>query len=221
MQRFIIAAVLISGILLAANSCKDVGSEPPKTQAPPPQPVILTDSLILIPGTTATAHIAGGTSPYVIVSQSDTNVAVASIAGDSLKVLARALGSSDIIIEDSSSPRLSDTITVSVTAPVSFSSQVQPIFTNNCVNAGCHPGSGAPFSLLASVSYINLVGITATTGSCAGGVRVEPGNTEASVLLKRLEGASCGSQMPFGLTPLSSADIQLIRDWIGHGASNN
>lgn len=221
MQRFIVAAVLISGILLAVNSCKDMGSEVPRTQSPSPQPVTLTqDSLILIPGTTAAARISGGTSPYVIVSQSDTTVAVASIVGDSLKVLARALGSSTIIIEDSGTPRSSATVTVSVTVPVSFSSQVQRIFTNNCVN-GCHPGSGAPFPLLASVSYNNLVGVTATTGSCVGSKRVEPGSADASVLMKRLEGASCGSRMPYGLTPLSSADIQLIRDWINQGASNN
>jgi hypothetical protein len=115
---------------------------------------------------------------------------------------------------------LSATISVSVTERISFSAQVQPIFTSSCVNAGCHPGGGAPFPLLAAVSYNNLVGINATAGPCAGGKRVQPSNADASALTKRLDG-TCGSQMPLGGNPLPSTQRQLIRDWINQGARNN
>ena len=114
----------------------------------------------------------------------------------------------------------SDTVNVSVSSqPVLFLTQVQPIFTTNCVNAGCHPGGGAPFSLQAN-AYSNLVNITATNGPCAGDKRVLPSNADASALIKRLDG-NCGLQMPLGLAPLPSAQRQLIRDWINQGARNN
>ena len=104
---------------------------------------------------------------------------------------------------------------------VSFSTQMQPIFTTNCTNRGCHPGNGAPFSLLASVSYANLVNVTATV-PCPGVTipRVKPFSPDSSALVRRLAG-TCGLQMPLGFSPLSASDQALIRDWITQGALNN
>ncbi|MBM2839585.1 MAG: Tryptophan synthase alpha chain [Bacteroidetes bacterium] len=174
----------------------------------------------LLVGDSASTTISGGTPPYSFVSKGDTTKAVPSILGASLKIHALAAGSSSIVLGDNSSPRLSVTVTVNVAVLVSFSAQVQPIFTNSCVNAGCHPGGGAPFPLVASQSYNNLVGVTATNGPCAGDKRVLASNANASALIKRLEG-NCGDRMPLGGNPLPSAQIQLIRDWINQGASNN
>lgn len=113
-------------------------------------------------------------------------------------------------------------ITIRVNATVIlFGTQVQPIFTASCVNSGCHPGGGAPFSLQSSVSYANLVNVNATTGPCAGDKRVLPGNAAASALIKRLDG-TCGSlRMPLGGGPLPQAQVDVIRDWINQGAQNN
>jgi hypothetical protein len=124
-----------------------------------------------------------------------------------------------VVVTDSGF-RFRDTITVTVSPPVSYSAQVQPIFTNNCVNAGCHPGGGAPFPLVPSQSYSLLVGVDATTGPCRPIKRVLAGNPDASALVKRLEG-TCGDLMPFGGNPLPAGNIQLIRDWISQGARNN
>ena len=177
-------------------------------------------SFTLLAGDSDSTSISGGTPPYSFISRGDTTRAVPSIAGSVLRILAVASGSSSIVVGDNSSPVRNATISVSVTDRISFSAQVQPIFTNRCVGAGCHPGGGAPFPLLTGVSYNNLVGVNATTGPCAGEKRVQPSNADASALIKRLDG-TCGSQMPLGGNPLPSADRQLIRDWINQGARNN
>ena len=105
--------------------------------------------------------------------------------------------------------------------PVSFANQIQPIFTNSCASRGCHPGGGAPFSLLAAVSYDNLVNVTATV-PCPGVTipRVKPFSPDSSALVRRLAG-TCGLQMPVGFSPLSGSDQTLIRDWITQGALKN
>jgi hypothetical protein len=177
-------------------------------------------SFNLLTGDTSSTTISGGIPPYAFISKGDTAKVSASITGSSLSIRAVSAGNSTIIVGDNSSPRLSVTISVTVAARVSFANQVQPLFTGNCVSAGCHPGGGAPFPLLAGVSYGSLVGVTATSGPCAGDKRVQPSNANASALIKRLEG-TCGSQMPLGGAPLSAGQIQAIRDWINQGARNN
>lgn len=174
----------------------------------------------LVSGDSATTTISGGRPPYSVISNSDPSKSLVVIAGTSLEIHALAAGSSTIRVGDGNSPPFSAAITVNVSAAVSFSGQVQPIFTTSCVNAGCHPGGGAPFPLAAGVSYANLVNRPATNGPCAGDLRVQPSNADASALTKRLEGA-CGVQMPLGGSPLPSAQIQLIRNWINQGARNN
>ena len=152
--------------------------------------------------------------------------AAVSISGVSLKIRGVAAGSSTVIIGDNGVPQLRDTIDVSISAPglISYASQVQPIFTTFCVNAGCHPGGGAPFSLQAGQSRGTIVGVTATNSplGCAGGpFRVQAFSADASVLYHRISGTSCDFQMPLNRTPLSTANQNLIRDWINQGAQNN
>ncbi len=182
--------------------------------------VIGRTSFTLVAGDSATTTISGGRLPYSVISNSNPSISLVSISGNSLVIRALTAGSSTIMVGDSSLPPFTVPISVHVAAPVSFSGQVQPIFTTSCVNAGCHPGGGAPFPLTAGVSYANLVNIPATNGPCAGDLRVQPSNPDASALIKRLLG-TCGIQMPLGGTPLPSGQIQLIRDWINQGARNN
>jgi hypothetical protein len=177
-------------------------------------------SFNLFVGDSATTTLSGGALPYSFVSKGDTTRVRASISGVTLNLRALAAGSSTIIIGDNSVPRLTAMVGVNVTAPVSFSTQVQPIFTTTCVNAGCHPGNGAPFPLLAGVSYARLVNVQATNAPCAGLFRVKPFVADSSALYRRIVG-TCGSQMPLGGTPLSDADQNTIRDWINQGAANN
>ena len=299
MQRVLAYAIVVSCLLLLIGSCKDMGSDVPP---PPPQPLMVgQSSFTLVPGGLAATIISGGTPPYSIASQGDTNVITALVVGDSLKLVARSLGSSTvvvsdngsprltmsvsvtvtalavgqtplnlivgqslstgisggrppyslisvgdttkvlpsisdsvltvnaravgsstIIIGDNSSPQLSITITISVTG-VLFSSQIQPIFNASCALSGCHVAGGtAPMSLATGASFGNLVGVAATVGACSGTLRVAPSDTNASAIVKRLEGNTCGPRMPFGSpSPLPLDQIQLIRDWISQGARNN
>ena len=174
----------------------------------------------LTSGDSATTTISGGRLPYSVISNSDPSKSLVVIIGTSLEIHALAAGSSTIRVGDGSSPPFNAAIIVNVSGAVSFSGQVQPIFTVSCVNAGCHPGGGAPFPLATGVSYANLVNRPATNGPCAGDLRVQPLNADASALIKRVEG-TCGVQMPLGGSPLPSGQIQLIRNWINQGAKNN
>lgn len=100
---------------------------------------------------------------------------------------------------------------------VSFSTDIQPIFTANC--SGCHGSSGG-LSLAAGASRSNLVDVQAQAG-CTDRKRVLPGNSASSVLYLRVAGNTCGDRMPKGGSALPIASINLIRDWIDQGALDN
>jgi hypothetical protein len=90
--------------------------------------------------------------------------------------------------------------TVDPEVPVLFQTQIQPIFTNNCIV--CHKGSRNPdlrdgnsYASLTSEGYVNLP-------------------AEESKLYKKVVS---GSHTSFTL----DAEKQLILVWIGQGALNN
>ncbi len=180
--------------------------------------------VLLIVGDSLVQAISGGIPPYTFVSKGDTTKAAVSITDSLLTIRGVAAGSSTVIIGDGSTPQLRDTINAFVSTPVSFSGQIQPVFTNNCVS-GCHtPGGIGPFPLGVGVSYGNIVDVVATvsTPGCAGGpYRVQRSSADSSVLYRRISGTSCGGQMPQNRPPLSTVDQNLIRDWINQGALNN
>jgi hypothetical protein len=103
---------------------------------------------------------------------------------------------------------------------VSFSAQIQPIFTANCTT-GCHSAGGISsfLSLEAGTSYANLVNVRSVI--TPQGIRVIPGDSPNSVLFERISGTRVGPQMPFERAPLSTSDQNLIRKWIDQGAPNN
>jgi hypothetical protein len=102
-----------------------------------------------------------------------------------------------------------------------FSTNVYPILSSSC--ASCHQSGnqGAPiwFSSSATTTRSNLLDV-ATVGPCQGQALVIPNDAANSVLIKRLQGSSCGNQMPLGGS-LSSANITIIQTWINQGALNN
>jgi hypothetical protein len=52
--------------------------------------------------------------------------------------------------------------------------------------------------------------------------RVVAGSSATSLLYLKVAGnPPCGSRMPRGRTPLSAANIALIKNWIDQGAMNN
>ena len=101
--------------------------------------------------------------------------------------------------------------------PVSFSADVQIIFNDRCI--GCHGQNGnGNLDLRAGNAYANLVGVDSFGYS---GMRVVPGDLDASVLYRKLTGATgVGDAMPSdGALPAST--VAIIGDWIAEGAMDN
>jgi hypothetical protein len=98
-----------------------------------------------------------------------------------------------------------------------FASIQDNVFTPICV--GCHTGATAPLGLRLDEanSFALLVGVASEQEPSL--QRVEPGDPNASYLIRKLEGtATVGGRMPLGGTPLPQADIDVIRQWIIDGA---
>jgi len=119
----------------------------------------------------------------------------------------------------------STTSTTPGPAPVSFSADVQPIFTANCALAGCHTGPSPEegLDLRAGRSYARLVNVD--SHECGQLKRVRPGRADASYLVFKLEGPPqpcfSGDRMPRNAPPLSASDRETIQTWIAQGAANN
>jgi len=118
--------------------------------------------------------------------------------------------------------------TTSSTSPaptVSFSADVQPIFTASCALAGCHGGPSPEegLDLRAGRSYARLVNVDSR--ECGQFKRVRPGRPDASYLVFKLAGPpqACfsGDRMPDDAPPLAASVQDLIRTWIAEGAPNN
>ncbi|MBI4536057.1 MAG: hypothetical protein HY708_07245 [Ignavibacteriae bacterium] len=234
-RKFAASLTLIIGILLVLGSCKDFGDEVIRR---------LTASTFVVnlsPGGTANVTISGGNPPYSISRHPDPALASASLTnlangnGELTITVPSSVGiggTTDVRIKDSDthdSPldgptheenEIVITIVVGAAPPVSFSGDIQPIFDNNCT-VSCHPGNNAPFSLRVGQSHALLVNSAAIVGPCAGIPRVKPFDAEGSALYRRLQGTTCGSQMPMGQTPLHDSLRTKIRVWINEGAQNN
>lgn len=115
--------------------------------------------------------------------------------------------------------------TTSTTLPtVSFSAQVQPIFTAKCATVGCHGGSRPEqgLHLGAGQAYGEIVNVGST--QCAASKLVLPGAPSTSYLMWKIQGSGpcfLGQRMPSSRPPLSAADIATISNWVAEGAPSN
>lgn len=106
------------------------------------------------------------------------------------------------------------------TLEATFASIQANVFTPICT--ACHVGASAPQGLRLDEanSYALLVGVA--SAEQPGVARVAPGNPDASYLIAKLEGtAAVGNRMPLDGTPLTQAEIDVIRQWITDGAPKN
>lgn len=214
-RKATLSALLTASLALTLLlSCSDKG-EDPENRAPS---ITSSSSVTAIADQvfsyTARASDPDGTSPAIhfenIPSWLDTNGTV--ISGtptvDTPDTSFTVIAADDF---------LADTLQVSVNVldeepQVSYASEIQPIFNNNCAGSSCHIGGSANGLRLGSYSQL-------MQGGNSGAV-VDPGNADGSIIIGRLEG-TITPQMPFGEQPLSPAQIQAIRDWIDQGAQNN
>ncbi|WP_407310295.1 cytochrome bc complex cytochrome b subunit [Desulfosporosinus sp. SB140] len=90
-----------------------------------------------------------------------------------------------------------------VIAHPSFKKDIEPVLQNQC--SACHGSTSSyPLDNYADVLKRDVI----------------PGNADGSKLIQKLEG-SVKPQMPIGKEPLSSDQIQTIRNWIADGAKDN
>ena len=102
---------------------------------------------------------------------------------------------------------------------VSFSQDIEPIFTGTCAVAGCH-NSGTQESRVNLSTYdaaLNSVGVQYGTEI------INPGNPDDSPIIDKISNNNpqYGVRMPESGSPLSPAEIDSIRAWIEDGAPNN
>jgi len=114
-----------------------------------------------------------------------------------------------VVDDDGATGTATLTIDVTNSGTVSYANEVQRIFNNRCT--GCHGNDGG----LTLTSYTTLM------AGGNSGPAVIAGNADASLLVCRIEGNTCGQQMPRGSDPLTATQITLIRNWINQGALNN
>ena len=171
-------------------------------------------------------HVASHDS----VTWSTDNAAVADVSGaatlDSTVISTFASAGTATITAMAGPATVSRVVNVSTTA-LSYATDVQTVFTNNCT--ACHGGSNPPegMSLVAGVSYPNIVDHPA--GEVAALTRVRPFRPDSSYLIHKIQGTQAtvggsGARMPFGCSGagcLPDATINTIRNWILQGAPNN
>jgi hypothetical protein len=93
------------------------------------------------------------------------------------------------------------------------------ILKTSCGSAGCH-GAGSGYSAFAAVegNATDFVDTDAVGPSCNGdGPIFDPANPPASLIIQKINGTACGSQMPIGASaPFPPADLTCIQDWISN-----
>ena len=121
----------------------------------------------------------------------------------------RSMPSCVIIAAALASPCIAQKASAVASSAPSFATEVMPILEKNCT--GCH-SSAAHKGGLVLENYVSLM-----KGGRHGQVIV-PRDAETSRLIAMIEG-KLDPRMPLESDPLGSADIKVIRSWIGAGAA--
>lgn len=102
---------------------------------------------------------------------------------------------------------------------VSFSEDIEPIFTGSCATSGCHD-AGTQESGVDLSSYESAL---SSEGIQYGGEIIIPGDPEGSPIVDKVanDNPEHGVRMPEGGPYLSSAEIDSIRAWIEDDAPDN
>src|SRR5258706_369543 len=93
------------------------------------------------------------------------------------------------------------------------------VFNVNCAVPGCHGGAGAQHGMRLDPGFSagNLINVP--SGQDPNLIRVIPGDPDASFIIQKLDGTqTVGVRMPDGGPYLTTAKINVIRQWIQDGA---
>ncbi len=94
---------------------------------------------------------------------------------------------------------------------LSFAKDIQPIIKAHCIQ--CHGDKNGAGGL-------SLATFAATVKGGVSGPGLVKSKSAESLFLRRIEGKDGKPRMPMGFGPLSSGDIQTIREWIDQGSLN-
>ena len=98
------------------------------------------------------------------------------------------------------------------------------VFSVSCAISSCHTGGNPPFGLrldpgFSAGNLINVVSPRDPDPANPTYIRVVPGDPDASFLIQKLDGTqTVGERMPAGGPYLTTATINVIRQWIQDGA---
>ena len=94
------------------------------------------------------------------------------------------------------------------------------VFTVSCAVPGCHGGAGAQQGLRLDPGFSAGSLINVASPRDPNLIRVVPGDPDASFLIQKLQGADglLGDRMPDGGPYLTTATVNVIRQWIQDGA---
>ena len=98
-----------------------------------------------------------------------------------------------------------------VDAPDERTAEVLGYLRGNCVH--CHNGRTV-FDLRQEVALENLIDQPTASSGVEVGIRVVPGDPEASVLLAVLDGESDTTMPPLGVQIRDESAIRKVREWI-------
>jgi hypothetical protein len=111
---------------------------------------------------------------------------------------------------------------------VTFSAVYRRVLAGaGCASAFCHGANAGNLDMGTETdAYANLVGVKARGSACgtSDGIRVVPGNPQASLLVDKISNATprCGTVMPPGNTvTVPAEDVELVRAWIAAGAASD
>ncbi len=96
------------------------------------------------------------------------------------------------------------------TEPVSYYTQVRPVLQAQC--QGCHQPAKS------SGAYVMTDFARLVSGGESGDAAVVPGTPDESYLISLITPVDGSAEMPKGKPPLSTDEIELVRQWIAQGA---
>ena len=110
------------------------------------------------------------------------------------------------------------------TTDVSFTANIQGIFTYNCAVVGCHVPGNPPAGLVLAAGFAFAQTVNVAAAESPNLMRITPSAPDSSYLYQKVLGtASRGAQMPAPATGnvLTDLDKDRIKRWIANGAMQN
>jgi hypothetical protein len=219
---------LTTTFLLAGCSGEDSALQPPPAEGGAIQGTVLDDEAAAMAGVTLRLRGKSGAADLA-TTQSNAN--------GSYRFDAVAAGEYDVVLEVPPAAQVTGSNPLAVTLeqgatanadfvlvllPVGFAQHVQPVFTASCGLSGCHVGANPPDGLNLEEGQAYGYTVNISSAQMPALDRIEPGDPNASYLIRKLEGTSIvANRMPLEKPPLPRPVIDMIRRWISEGALDN